>query len=74
MTMVLRLHHRDPYDLTAIPVVACIQHYIERRHEDTAAPGGLWTQAHFVEPERFFAELRAMGVEVAEEVKQATGP
>jgi saccharopine dehydrogenase (NAD+, L-lysine-forming) len=73
VSMTLRLHHRDPYDLTAIPVVACVQHYIERRHEDAVVPGGLWTQAHYVEPERFFADLHAMGVEVEEAVTTLQG-
>jgi len=51
------LFHKDPYALTAIPVVACIMQYI-----DGHRPPGVWHQAHFVEPNRFFEDIQEMGV------------
>lgn len=54
----VRVSHPDPYFLTAAPVVAAI-------HEMRAAPRpGVWTQAGFVEPRRFFRALGEMGVSV----------
>lgn len=55
----LRIAHADGYHLTAAPVVAALLQYL-----DGHRPPGLWHQAHFVEPERFFDDLRKMDVEV----------
>jgi hypothetical protein len=51
--------HADAYQLTAAAVVACVLQYLDGRRE-----AGLWTQAGFVEPTRFFRDLEDLGVEV----------
>jgi hypothetical protein len=58
-TVSLRLCHADPYELTAIPVAACIGQYA-----DGPRRPGLWTQAGFVEPERFLQDIASLGVQV----------
>lgn len=55
----MRLAHEDPYVFTALPAVACLLQYLEG-----GGKPGLWTQAHFVDPDRFIDDLRAMGVTV----------
>jgi saccharopine dehydrogenase (NAD+, L-lysine-forming) len=57
----IRLSHRDPYVLTAAPVVAALLQYAGGHR-----PSGLWTQAAFVEPVRFLADLERLGVAVTE--------
>jgi hypothetical protein len=58
-TVSLRMRHEDPYELTAIPVAACIAQYA-----DGPRRPGLWTQANYVEPARFLRDVASLGVQV----------
>ncbi|MCF8383836.1 MAG: hypothetical protein K9G39_09670 [Chlorobium sp.] len=49
----------DPYAFTALPVIACLKQYA-----DTPRRPGLWHQALYVEPERFWLDLQVMGVKI----------
>jgi hypothetical protein len=53
-----RVSHSDGYLLTAAPAVATL---LQMRDAPRA---GVWTQASFVEPGRFFADLDRLGVRV----------
>lgn len=58
-TLRLRLQCADAYVLTAAPAVAAILQWSEARRP------GLHTQAGFVDPERFVADLPSLGVAVS---------
>ncbi len=53
--------HTDGYELTAIPVVACLLQWMD----GAARRPGLWMMGHLVEPERLFRDMQRMGVQVA---------
>ncbi|HEX5748270.1 MAG TPA: saccharopine dehydrogenase NADP-binding domain-containing protein [Archangium sp.] len=57
----LTLSHADAYELTAIPVVACLLQYLD----GTARRPGLWLQAHVAEPERMLRDMERMGVAIS---------
>ena len=57
----LTLSHADGYEMTAIPVVACLLQYLE----GTLRKPGLWFQAHFPEPDRWMRDMERMGVAVS---------
>jgi saccharopine dehydrogenase (NAD+, L-lysine-forming) len=57
--VVIRVSHPDPYALTAIPVVACVEQLL-----DGPRRPGVWTQASFVEPALFLRRLESLGVDV----------
>jgi len=59
----LRLSHADGYDLTAIPVVACLLQWLDGE----ARKPGLATMANIVEPTRFLADLERLGVRIERE-------
>lgn len=52
------LAHPDGYELTAIPVVACLRQVLD----GPARQPGLWMMGHIVEPERLFDDMERMGV------------
>ena len=62
----IRLAHEDAYFLTAAPVVACIEQYLQGRIRHP----GLWLQANVVDPLPFFASIEEMGVKTTEKLKQ----
>lgn len=53
--------HPDGYELTAIPVAACLLQVLD----GSARRPGLWMMGHLAEPVRLFADMQRMGVEVA---------
>lgn len=55
------LSHSDGYELTAIPVVACLMQYLD----GSARRPGLWMMGQLVEPLRLFEDMRRMGVEIS---------
>jgi len=52
--------HPDGYELTAIPVVACLLQVIEGK----ARRPGLWMMGHLVDPQQLLIDMQRMGVEV----------
>lgn len=52
--------HPDGYELTAIPVVACLLQVLD----GSARRPGLWYMGHLAEPVRLFMDMQRMGVEV----------
>ena len=50
--------HSDGYELTAIPVVACLLQNLD----GSARRPGLWMMGHLVDPERLFSDMERMGV------------
>jgi hypothetical protein len=54
----------DPYDFTALPVVACI-----RQFADTPRRPGLWRQALYLDPSRFWNDMQDMGVRLSVTVR-----
>lgn len=58
--------HPDGYELTAIPVVACLRQVLE----GPARRPGLWYMGHLVDPARLFDDMERMGVEIAAKSEQ----
>ena len=59
-TITIAVSYDDPYELTAIPVVACIRQFAMQ-----PARPGLWRQALYVDPSFFWRNLQNMGVQVS---------
>jgi saccharopine dehydrogenase (NAD+, L-lysine-forming) len=57
----MKISHDDGYALTAIPVAASIKQYLDGNKNS-----GLHFQANFVEPVKFFDDMKEMGVEIEE--------
>ena len=55
------ISHTDPAFITAAPVVACLKQYLENPMQ---APG-LYLQALYVEPGRFFLDCGKMGMDIS---------
>lgn len=53
--------HPDGYEITAIPVAACLLQYLER----IARRPGLWMMGHLVDPLRLFRDMDRMGARTA---------
>jgi saccharopine dehydrogenase (NAD+, L-lysine-forming) len=58
--MNLTISHEDGYQLTAIPVVACLLQYLD----GSIHKSGLWLQANIVEPDRLLRDMQHMGIKV----------
>lgn len=56
----VQISHSDGYELTAIPVVACLLQYLD----GSARRPGLWMMGHLVEPVRLFKDMERMGVRI----------
>jgi len=54
------ISHPDGYELTAIPVVACLLQYLD----GSARRPGLWMMGHLAEPVRLFTDMERMGVHI----------
>jgi saccharopine dehydrogenase (NAD+, L-lysine-forming) len=52
--------HKDGYEFTAIPVVACLLQYLDR----SIKRPGLWMMGHLVDPARLVKDMERMGVRV----------
>ena len=64
MCLRLRVEHSDGYELTAIPVVACLMQYLEAGKR----PGpGLHMMGYYVDPIRLIDDMEAMGIRVIRE-------
>jgi saccharopine dehydrogenase (NAD+, L-lysine-forming) len=57
----LTVSHPDGYEMTAIPVVACLLQYLD----GSARRPGLWMMGHLVEPLRFFRDVERLGADVS---------
>jgi saccharopine dehydrogenase (NAD+, L-lysine-forming) len=60
----IRVSHDDGYDLTAFPIVACVEQLL-----DGARRPGVFTQAAFVEPRALLRRLEVLGVTVETNVR-----
>lgn len=56
----IELSANDGAYFTAIPVVACLLQYLD----GSINKSGLWLQANVVEPNRFFDDIKRMGVKI----------
>ncbi len=52
--------HRDGYELTAVPVVACLLQYLD----GSARRPGVWMMGHLADPVRLFEDMSRMGLVV----------
>lgn len=61
----LSISHTDEYVLTAVPVVACLLQYLD----EIIKQPGLWFQANVVKSERFFEDMKRMGLALKRSIK-----
>jgi len=57
--------HEDAYDLTAIPVAACLLQYVD----GLLPASGLHFMSHAVDPVRLYSDMQKMGVAISEEMR-----
>jgi hypothetical protein len=62
---VVAVAHPDGYELTAIPVVACLKQYLDAHKKKP----GVWLMGQFCEPARLFQDMEHMGASVTTEVR-----
>ena len=55
----IRIDDANGYNLTAIPIVACLRQYLD----GTINEPGLYWQSWVVEPDRLFIDMKEMGLE-----------
>ncbi|MBI5326146.1 MAG: saccharopine dehydrogenase NADP-binding domain-containing protein [Ignavibacteriae bacterium] len=58
----MNLYNEDAYEMTAIPIAACVKQYLVNKDKKT----GVWHQANFVEPVQFINDLKEFGIKVEE--------
>jgi saccharopine dehydrogenase (NAD+, L-lysine-forming) len=63
-TVAATVAHHDGYELTAIPVAACLRQYLE----GTARRPGVWMMGHLAEPVRLFRDMEQMGLQISSAV------
>ena len=63
----MRLFHEDPYELTALAIVCCLEQY-----QSEAKRPGAFAQALYVNPDTFLKALEAKGVKVAIDLGRTT--
>lgn len=56
----LSVSHPDGYELTAVPVAACLLQVLD----GSARRPGLWMMGHLVDPARLLMDMQGMGIEV----------
>lgn len=59
---VVTISHADGYELTAVPVVACLLQYLDGSRRKP----GLWMMGQLVDPARLFQDMQRMGVSVSQ--------
>jgi saccharopine dehydrogenase (NAD+, L-lysine-forming) len=62
--------HPDGYEITAIPVVACLLQYLD----GSARRPGVWMMGHLVDPGRLFSDMRRMGIRTTATTQRAMAP
>lgn len=60
----VKVSHHDGYELTAIPVTACLMQYL---NELNSRPG-LWMMGQYCEPVRLFSDMQKMGIKITSEI------
>jgi hypothetical protein len=65
----VRVSHRDGYELTAIPVVACLLQYMQ----GALHRPGLWMMGQLVDPVRLLNDMQRMGASVTRAISVGSG-
>ena len=62
----VRLEHKDSYEMTVIPVVACLLQYLD----GTLPKSGLHLMGQVVEPQRLMRDMERMGFRLVEQTSE----
>jgi saccharopine dehydrogenase (NAD+, L-lysine-forming) len=65
LTSVVSVAHPDGYELTAIPVAACLMQYLDGIKDQT----GLWLMGQYCEPDRLLQDMETMGVKMTSSLR-----